>query len=123
MVQQAIEKGIFKGLPLISANQKYLDIVQSLEGANNIKNAFDIQDVLDSKQRGDNKYAYYTEELKDKVDAYEKAHGTYQPSFVQSIVSNVLSPKGPKVIKTPAFKTGGFKEKKCYTCVGRKRRV
>jgi hypothetical protein len=85
MIEHGIEKGIFKGLPLLSANPKYLDIVQSLQGASNIKNVFDIQDVLDSKQRGDDKYAYYTEELKDKVDNYEKAHGTYQPGLMDKV--------------------------------------
>jgi hypothetical protein len=85
MVEQGIEKGVFKGLPLLSSNPKYLDIIESLQGASNIKNVFDIQDVLDSKQRGDDKYAYYTEELKDKVDNYEKAHGIYQPGLIDKV--------------------------------------
>jgi hypothetical protein len=85
IAQQAIEKGIFKGLPLISSNDKYLDIVQALHGASNINDLFDIQDVIDAEQEGKNKYAYYTEELKDKVDAYEKAHGTYQPGLMDKV--------------------------------------
>jgi hypothetical protein len=115
MLQQAAEKYAFKGLnkvgnfippswsQFITPNQ-YQKYLKSAQGASNIESFFDLQDVYNSVEEGKNKYAYYTEELQKKVDDYEKAHGTYQPSFVQSVLSNVLSPK----VLPAKFAAGGF---------------
>jgi hypothetical protein len=63
----------------------------------------------------------------DLVDGLTGASEAITPDesgFIERIKS-LKSLIGPhmKRIKTPAFKEGGFKEKKCYTCVGRKHRV
>jgi hypothetical protein len=57
-----------------------------------------------------------------KFLGWEDAKGL--PSDVENPSGNA-SQDFPEMrrIKTPAFAYGGFKEKKCYTCVGRKRRV
>ena len=108
IVQQALERLLFKKLPLLSNNQNYLNAVDGVRIGNNIGGTLlEVQQLQDAVQEGKNKYAYYTEELQKKVDDYEKAHGTYHPSFVQSIVSDVLTPKGPKVLPIK-FAAGGF---------------
>ena len=63
----------------------------------------------DAERNAQKQYANYTEELQDKVDTYEKTHGTYKPGFLEEMRKTYFK-----------FKNGGAK---CYTCVGRKHRV
>jgi hypothetical protein len=86
IVEQALEKALFKGFPALSSNQKYLDLVEGIRVGNNVGGTLlNMQQLQDAVQEGNNNYAYYTEELKDKVDNYEKAHGTYQPGLIDKV--------------------------------------
>jgi hypothetical protein len=73
---------------------------------------------------------------KDLVDFYYHGIGNPNPDqikfdYLEKIKANMakitpitnVKPKSKETIGTFVHKTGGVKEKKCYTCVGRKRRV
>ena len=73
---------------------------------------------------------------KDLVDFYYHGVGNPNPDkikfdYLEKVKANMakitpitnIKPKSKETIGTFVHETGGFKEKKCYTCVGRKRRV
>ena len=114
MLQQAAEKYAFKGLNKVGnfipaswarfiTPQQYQKYLQSAKGANNIESFLDLENVYNSVEEGKNKYAYYTEELKDKVDAYEKAHGTYQPDLFEKIQALMPNKQGGQLPKAQDF--------------------
>jgi len=103
LLQQAFESFTGKKFNIPKQIKRTWDIANS-------PNEF--KEFGDAERNAQKQYANYTEELQDKVDAYEKANGTYKPGFIENLRKTNFK-----------FETGGFKEKKCYTCVGRKRRV
>lgn len=110
LIQKAIERYLGKKLPTFSNNQNYQYAVEGIKRGNNMVGPiFEIKQFQDAERDAQNQYSNYTEELQDKVDTYEKAHGTYQPGLFERMRKTHFK-----------FATGG---PVCYTCVGRKRRV
>jgi hypothetical protein len=100
---------MFSAVPALG---KYGKLAYLSKGIKPVTKFFDWQRALNAADLVD-----------DVTGAFSEQENSKDPNFIQRAWSNITEHKGPHVIKTPAFKTGGVKEKKCYTCVGRKRRV
>lgn len=104
LLQKAVERYLGKRLPGVSNNQNYQYFLKGVKRGNNMVGPiFDIKQFQDAEREAQNQYNNYTEELKDKVDTYEKAHGTYQPGLFERLNDQI------KMRKTHfKFAEGGF---------------
>lgn len=98
LIQKAIERYLGKQVPKFSNNQNYQYAVEGIKRGNNMVGPiFEIKQFQDAEREAQNQYSNYTEELQDKVDTYEKAHGTYQPGLFERMRKTHFK-----------FKTGGL---------------
>jgi hypothetical protein len=102
LIQKAIERYLGKKLPLISNNQNYQYAIEGIKRGNNmVSPIFEIRQFQDAERDAQNQYSNYTEELQNKVDTYEKAHGTYQPGLFERMrkTNFKFEAGGKKIIK------------------------
>jgi hypothetical protein len=86
--------------------QRFAPIPKPLSVAYDIFTLPDQLEEWSQAQRDSEKeYGNYTEELKNNVDTYEKAHGTYKPGLFERL-KNLGNPQMRR-IDTPAFSDGG----------------
>ena len=92
VLEEGLEKLFFKRFGFVPGSSVVWDAVD-IPG--------DYKQITENVSKADSEYGNYTQELQDKVDTYEKAHGTYQPGLFERMKKThfKFATGGKKVIK------------------------